>query len=131
VSNGETDQYVDDMELATASATERYKSYLIDSFIELTEMSERVMMNMLHGRGDWDATNAYISRMIHLSMHIYPKVAGSPPSKIGDLKDRFVEFKPWFENPTIPIANSEEGNKIPQLFMLIREAFERLGLTPF
>jgi hypothetical protein len=121
--------YPEEIELAGADATDKYKTYLIDSLIELTQISENVMVNMLQGRADWQVTNAYISRLVHLAIHLYPKLIGSG-DKAKDLLEKFNEFKPWFFDPTIPLNSPEEGNRIPELFLLIREAYERFNLTP-
>jgi len=128
--NDERDEYSGEMELAGASATDRYKSYLIESLIELTNMSEAVMVNMLRGRNDPDVMNAYISRLVHLGIHMYPKLKGGG-EKTKDLLDRLEKFKPWFFNPTKPISTSEEGDRIPELFFLVRECFEIFDLTNF
>jgi hypothetical protein len=122
------EQYPDDMELAIAGATEKYKSYLIDCLIELTQMSERVMSNMIHGTSEWEIMDAYIARLIHLLIHLYPLV-DSGGSKTDDLKKEFDSFKSWIYQPTLPIENREEGDRLPELMFLIRRAYDRFNLT--
>lgn len=125
------DEYSNEpMMLAGAEATEKYKMFLIDSWIELTQLSEAVMVNMLHGRSDFDVTNAYLSRLIHLLIQFYPKVEGGG-EKTDNLKKDFDKFKPWIYRPTLPIENEEDGNKVPELMFLIRRAYETFNLTSF
>lgn len=118
------------MMLAGAEATDKYKMFLIDSWIELTQLSEGVMVNMLHGRSDYDALNTYLSRLIHLLIQFYPKIEGGG-EKTQDLKKEFDTFKPWIYRPTTPIESEEEGNRVPELLFLIRRAYERFNLTSF
>lgn len=121
------DEY-EDIELVQASSTDRYKNYLIESWIELTQMSEMVMVNMLQGRADFDTMNAYISRLVHLLINLYPKMEGGS-NKTADLLEAFDTFKPWIYRPTLPVENRDEGNRVPELLFLIRRAYERLNLT--
>lgn len=124
------EEFMDDMEIVGASSTDMYKTYLITSLIELTQMSEGVMINMLKGRSDWEVVNSYISRLVHLLIHLYPKVSGGG-SKTADLKKEFDSFKDWIYHPTIPIEDPEQGNRVPELLFLIRRAYERFNLTNF
>ena len=110
------------MMLAGAEATEKYKMFLIDSWIELTQLSENVTMNMLHGRSDYDTTNAYLSRLINLMIQFYPKVEGGG-DRTADLKKEFDTFKSWIYRPSLPIESEEEGNRVPELLFLIRKAY--------
>jgi hypothetical protein len=118
------------MILASAEATEKYKMFLIDSWVELSQLNESIMMNMLHGKSDFDTTNAYLSRLINLLIQFYPKVEGGG-ERTADLQQEFDVFKPWIYNPSIPIESEEEGNKVPELLFLIRRAYERFNLTSF
>jgi len=118
------------MMLAGAEATEKYKMFLIESWIELTQLSEAIMMNMLHGRSDFDTTNAYLSRLINLLIQFYPKVEGGG-DRTDDLQKEFDKFKPWIYRPSLPIESEEEGNRVPELLFLIRKAYERFNLTSF
>lgn len=129
MSEGE-EEFGEEMELARASATERYKSYLIDSLIELMQMSERVTMMMLQGRSDLEGMNAMISRLIHLLIHFEPKVRYGG-DKTKDLQKQFDSFRPWIYKPSTPVDNPKEGDRIPELIYLIRTCYERFGLTKF
>jgi hypothetical protein len=122
------DDDYEDIEIVQASSTDRYKTYLIESWIELTQMSEMVMVNMLQGRADFDTMNAYISRLVHLLINLYPKIEGGS-NKTADLLKDFDSFKPWIYRPTLPVENRDEGNRVPELLFLIRKAYERLNLT--
>jgi len=126
----EEEEFGEEMELARASATERYKSYLIDSLIELMQMSERVTMMMLQGRSDLEGMNAMLSRLIHLLIHFEPKVKFGG-EKTKDLREQFDSFKPWIYKPSTPVEDTKEGDRIPGLIYLIRTCYERFGLTKF
>ena len=121
---------VEGTELAQVSSTERYRQQLIEWLIEATQMSESVMMHMFQGRSDLEGTYALLSRLLHLLIHFEPKVAFGG-DKTSDLKKSFEDFKPWIFKPSIPIEDSKEADRIPELFYLIRTCYERFGLTKF
>ena len=118
-------------ELAVASATEKYKNYLIDSFIDLMEMSEIVNSNMLQGRSDPEAMtvlNKFISRLSGLLLNFAPKIKGGG-EKTKDLMERYIPYENWIKNPSLPMEDMKEADKIYDLLFLIRECFERFNLT--
>ena len=88
------------------------------------------MMHMFQGRSDLEGTYALLSRLLHLLIHFEPKVAFGG-DKTSDLKESFEDFKPWIFKPSIPIEDSKEADRIPELFYLIRTCYERFGLTKF
>ena len=115
-------------EIAQAGATEIYRNFMIQQLVDLTALYEQLMMNMLQGRSDERVANATISKMISIYLHIRPKVFGAG-AKLEGLQKEFESFDPWVKNLEIPKSNQKEAARIPDLFNLIRNAFERLNLS--
>lgn len=117
----------DETFLETAGETDRYREYMINNLIEVTTLGENVTMNILQGRHDTEMVNAYISKLIHILEHLYTKIEGGG-DKTKDLLNEFNTFRPWIFDPSLPVYDMGEGNRVPELFFLILRTYERLDL---
>ena len=111
------------------NADESYRMYLINQLIIATEFSRQCYLEISMGRSDFDVLAQYTSILIHLYMHLDSKIKSV--EELNTLQSEWETFRPWVYNPTIPIFEADERIRLPDLFLLIRTAFEKLGLTDF
>ena len=83
---------------------------------------------MLSGRPNLPLVDGCISKMITIMVHLLPKLQGAgEPMK--DLVAEFQKYDAWMKNPSLPKTNKIEADKIPELFFLIVQAYDKIGLS--
>lgn len=111
-----------------ASATDQYRANMTRYFDELTQIYEVLLQGLLSGRPNLQLVDACIAKMITIMVHLLPKIIGAGES-LKDVADSFKQYERWMKNPSLPKTNKVEANKIPELFFLIVQAYDRLGLS--
>lgn len=111
-----------------ASATDQYRANMTRYFDELTQIYEVLLQGMLSGRPNLPLVDGCISKMITIMVHLLPKIIGAgEPMK--DLVTEFKKYENWMKNPSLPKTSKVEADKIPELFFLIVQAYDRIGLS--
>lgn len=116
--------------LQRAEETYQYRELLIYHLDKLTLLFGDYLSNEARGARDELLVNNMLAEMIVLSAHLYPKIQGGG-KQTEMLLQEFKSFLPWITDIKIPKAYPEQRKKIPELFRLIIQAYDKLGLSNY
>ena len=103
-----------------ATPTQEYISYLLDELKLTSRLAKRVRMNFTKGEIDVDVFHMFMSNLLEVWLHVYPKV------KNRDIGKRLAKYESFFINP---LKLLEHPELVWELELLLREAYEELNLT--
>ena len=117
----------EDIPEETSTAKDHYKAYLLEELVTLTEWHQTIYSEIIQGTFDSEHLTGYISKLLSLYMHLDTKVAELQNSP--DIQRRWAKYIDWQYSPWLPLKDKEAMDMLPDLFLLIREVFERLKIT--
>ena len=115
-------------ELRRADETRTYGDDLRGYMDDLTVLYESMLAKWARGMADEELLNATLAKMISIMAHLLPKLDGGG-SKTKALREKFVPYESWMESIQIPKTEDVEADKIPMLYSLILQAYDKLGLS--
>ena len=116
-------------EVQQAVSTNLYRDMLILRSKDLMDLYSGLLAKYAKVTMDEDLFNSFLSELIVIAKEVYYKLKGSG-DKAKSLFEKFEPFKPWFYNIMIPKMDVEEQKKVHELYDLIRQAYDFLGLSP-
>jgi hypothetical protein len=117
-----------DTELRRAEMSRDYGDDLRSYLDDLTVLYESMLAKWARGSSDEELLNTTLSKMISIMAHLLPKLDGGG-QKTKELRKKFEPYEAWIDSIQIPKNDDAEADKIPQLYLLILQAYDKLGLT--
>ena len=68
--------------------------------------------------------------MISLMGHLLPKLRGGGPAS-EKMIEKFKPYEKWLTNMSLPKLDPIEADKIPELYLIILEAYDHLGISNY
>ncbi len=122
------DEYVQQMKQAVP--TNLYRDMLILRLRDLTDLYSGLLSNYAKIVMNDELFNTLLSELLVTTAHVYHKLLGSG-DKAKELLKKFEPFLPWLDDITIPKTDVEEQKKVHELFRLILNAYDFLGLSNY
>jgi len=117
-------------EFKQADDTNIYRDMLVLRIKDISDVYSNLLTKYAKIQTDEDVFNAFLSEMIVVSGHLLAKLEGCG-DKAKPLLEEFEEFKPWFDDISLPKIDIDETKKVHKLFRLILKAYDLLGLSNY
>lgn len=113
-----------------AESTDMYRDMLILRLKDISDLYSALLSKYAKITMDEDLYNSLLSEMIVVAGHLLAKLEGGG-EKFQKYLDDFKEFKPWFDDISLPKIDIKEMKKVHKLFRLILRTYDALNLSDY